>query len=116
MWINTQLGQRDLLEQPYAAKVVAVEGNCINAVAHTQTIGVEVATSYGISAMPTVGDEVVLIPTVDGKYFCIGSIVSNAVANEVSITAPSGAAIVLKSDGSISLNGLIISKGGILNG
>lgn len=116
MWINTQLAKQENLELAHVATVVSVERDSINAVAHTQTIGVEVATPYGVKAMPSVGDEVVLVPTVDGKYICVGKVCNNAVANELSLSAPSGAEIVLKADGSISLNGLVISKEGVLLG
>lgn len=115
MWINTALNQQTTTELPHVAKVISIEGGRISAQSHLQTINLPVMSPIGMTAMPQVGDEVVLLPNMDGSYYCVGQL-STGIAGEVRLSSPSGAEIALRADGSISLNGMIISKGGVVVG
>lgn len=111
MWINTQLQQNEGQEQPHMAKIVQVDGGLVNTLSHIQAVNIPVISSFGISAIPIIGDDVLLMPTQGGGYCCVGKATTTE-ENEVLITSPSGGFIHLMQNGFISLNGLIISSEG----
>lgn len=113
MWINTALNQRQSVESPHIAKVTAISDSRITTASHIQAINVPIITSLGIDVLPDVGDDVVLLPAIDGGYYCIGKPVAAIADGELKISTPSGNGYIhINSNGDISLNGLIISKEG----
>lgn len=118
MWLNTALKQQPTPDLPHLAIVTAIENGAVSTQSHLLCVDVPVISSISVQAVPQVGDEVVLIPTADGKYYCIGQVITDSLDDnaEATISSPSGAYIKLLSDGTISLNGLIISQGGTING
>lgn len=77
-----------------------------------------VVAPYGIQTKPVVGSTVALLPLSSGEYLLLGAVgEDNALqAGELRLQNSAGATILLKSDGSISLNGLIISSDGQIGG
>ena len=67
----------------------------------------------GISYLPAVGDNVLLMP-VEGSDTCIGvlSTTSGLSPGELRLTSSGGATITLRSNGEIDLNGAIITRDG----
>lgn len=76
----------------------------------------ELRTAYpcGIDASPTAGEEVLLLPLASGEMVVLGTLraQSDTPSGELVLQNAMGASIRLKSDGSISLNGLIIRPDG----
>lgn len=70
---------------------------------------------YGYNAVPPVGEELILVPSSDGQV-ALGakSRVSSLKNGEVMITSKGGASIVLKNDGTVIINSMVISKEGVI--
>ena len=68
---------------------------------------------YGYSYCAPGGESVLLVPSETGSA-CVGTAVnSNGLsAGEISIRSLGGASVVLKNDGSVIINGLVINKNG----
>jgi len=67
----------------------------------------------GISYLPAMGDNVLLLP-VEGSDTCLGVLSTSAGLNpgELRLTSSGGARITLRSNGEIDLNGAIITREG----
>lgn len=76
---------------------------------------VESYAPYGYCSKAPVGEQVMILPSSDGQAV-IGSLSDTANLNsgEIQITSKGGAKIVLKNDGTILLNSMVISKEGVI--
>ena len=95
------------------AQVTFSEPGNFGAVGSAEHRGIPVFAPKGISYAPSEGDNLLILP-VDGTDTCIGTLVYSAglPAGELRLTSVGGAEIRLKNDGSITLNGLTITKEG----
>lgn len=71
---------------------------------------------YGFYSRPCEQDEVLILPTEDGKYVLLGNLFQPGQIGrgEVMLKAKSGAYLHLKSDGSVEINGLVILPDGTI--
>lgn len=68
---------------------------------------------YGYNAVAPVGEEVILVPSSDGQVSLGTKIDVNSLDNgEIKISSKGGATIVLRNDGTIAINSMIINKEG----
>ena len=69
---------------------------------------------YGIYAVPCEQDEVLVLPTQDGKYVLLGVLSEDQTvsAGEILLKSKSGAYLKLRRDGCAELNGLVIKPDG----
>ena len=67
----------------------------------------------GISYLPAMGDNVLLLP-VEGADACLGVLTSTGGLNpgELRLTSSGGATITLRNNGEIDLNGAVITRDG----
>lgn len=113
MWISRQIIKEEKLPPTECGKVSMNSGGKIEAASTGVERNVDFYSPYGyISCVPK--GEKLLLTQGGGEQVCIGvESDSSAVGyGEVKITSLSGAYIHLKNDGSIELNGLLISKEG----
>lgn len=70
---------------------------------------------YGYAASAPSGEEVIVLPSSDGEI-ALGTRAKDAdiEAGEVAITSLGGAKIVLKNDGSVVINSLVIDRNGVI--
>jgi phage gp45-like len=70
---------------------------------------------YGFESTPPVGEEVIIIPSSDGQV-ALGTknAPSSLKSGEVRLSSVGGASIVLKNDGTIAINSLVIDKNGVV--
>lgn len=70
---------------------------------------------YGYNAVAPAGEEVILVPSSDGQVALGTKVDVNCLENgEIKISSKGGASIVLKNDGTIMLNSMIINKEGVI--
>ena len=112
MWLNERLSRPDEAELPFFATVTAREGNAVETSSHTRLANAPCVLPPGLSALPEPGDEVLMLPTADG-YACLGVPAADADGG-YTLSHPGGATIRLRADGSIELNGLLITREGAL--
>jgi hypothetical protein len=74
----------------------------------------EQVVPYGMISKPCEQDEVLLLPVENGRYVLLGQVTdsSSLSPGEVLLKAKSGASVYLKSDGTVEINGLVISADG----
>lgn len=113
MWISRQIIKEEKLPPTECGKVTMNSCGKIEAASTGVERNVDFYSPYGyVSCVPK--GEKLLLTQGGGEQVCIGvESDSSAVGyGEVKITSLSGAYIHLKNDGSIELNGLLISKEG----
>lgn len=114
MWISRRLRQATTQPKAERGSVILANDNGLEAGGTISTRDVSVYQPYGFSSVPPVGEEVMLLPSSDGQVV-IGAKSSNSCdAGEVVITSLGGAKIMLKNDGTIVLNSLVIDKNGVI--
>lgn len=77
--------------------------------------GIESYAPYGYSCVVPVGEEVMVIPSDNGQAL-IGTLSKSGgiKSGEIKISSKGGATIVLRNDGSIELNSLVINRNGVI--
>lgn len=116
MWMNRAINQLDQPEPLHFATVTQAAGGTINTISHIQTLNTPVVSPAGITSMPQAGQEVFVVPTISGDYVCLGITAADStiLEGELKLFSTGGAIIHLKSNGDIVLNGLIITKDGVI--
>ena len=109
------LHRQSLGGAPTVAQVSASSPHVIGAVGETQHQGVPVFAPRGVFSLPQEGDNALLL-SADGTQVCVGILQGkeDVLPGELLLYSSGGAVILLKEDGSISLNGLVITKEGTL--
>lgn len=111
MWINERLNNPLESEPPYIGRVARIQGNQADVEGYMKLTGVTCISPFGMECLPAVGEEVLVLP--GGKaYYCIG--VPSGRSGQTVIQNQAGARISLQGDGSVNINGVIISKDGVL--
>lgn len=115
MWITRRLSQSPRDSAPASARVTQARGGLIDAVGAYEHIGTPSVMPYGFTSLPAGGEEV-LVAQAQGFDICLGAISgeSTLAPGEVLIRSSGGAAIHLKNNGDVIINGLIITSGGEL--
>lgn len=115
MWISKRLAATQEEKAPESAKVTGVRGGQMDAVGAYEYIGVPSVAPYGFFSLPEEGESV-LVTGAQGFDVCLGIIRAGVPigAGEILLQNAAGASIHLKNDGSIELNGLIITSRGEL--
>lgn len=115
MWISKRL--RDAMSQPKAERgnVILSGKDGVEAGGTVTTRNVESYLPYGYQSTPPVGEDVMLLPAMDGQVIIGTKSNPSTEAGEIIIRSLGGATIQLKNDGSIVLNSLVIDRNGVIN-
>ncbi|WP_177916823.1 hypothetical protein [uncultured Eubacterium sp.] len=117
MWMSKNLARQKYTENDKAEKgCVTMSSNELEAGATVINRGVENYVPYGYQCSMPVGEEVMLIPSDNGQAV-IGTLSkpSNRLSpGEIKISSRGGACIILRNDGSIELNSLVIDRNGVI--
>lgn len=114
MWLNQQLNQNSGAELPLTGKVTRVENGRVDVSSFTKLADVPCAAGFGLRGTPSVGDTALIVPA-NGGYYCIGMEQDAPLPEgETALVSSGGAEIRLCADGSIRLNGLVITRDGVL--
>lgn len=112
MWISKMLKPRTDEEMAESGSVT-ISGNRLETDSSVTTRQVTAYSPYGYCAIPPVGERVMLVPSADGQAIIGTRLKASTLASgEVKITSKGGASIVLKNDGSVVINSLVINKKG----
>lgn len=112
MWISEQLRFDGSAELPLTGVVTRVEGSKVDVNSFMPFSGLDCVGSAGMEALPQVGDEVLVLPTMGG-YYCAGRVLPVSTAEgEVVLRSGGGAFLRLRADGYAEINGLVISPQG----
>lgn len=97
------------------AQVSFSDSGGFGAVSSSESRGMPVFAPRGVAYRPCEGDRLLLMP-VDGVETCVGclSVCDDVDGGELKLSSAGGASILLKNNGEIVLNGLVITKTGKL--
>lgn len=112
MWLSKKIKSSSNDDRVESGSIT-LSGSNIEAESSVNVRSVSGYSPYGYSYVPPVGEEAVLIPSADGRAM-LGTRL-NAIGleeGEIKISSKGGATIVLKNDGTVVINSLIISKEG----
>lgn len=117
MWISKNITSSKAEEKAERASVTLYDYESDNIEAGSTIVnrGVESYTPYGYSCGVPVGEDVMIIPS-DGGQAMIGTLSksSGLKSGEIKISSKGGATIILRNDGSIELNSLVINRNGVI--
>lgn len=101
-------------ETPVIAQVSYSEGAGFGAVGESEHRQIPVFAPRGICYRPCEGDNLLLIP-VDGADVCAGVLSGeNLEPGELALSSAGGARILLKKNGDVVINGVVISRDGVV--
>lgn len=114
MWINETLSKNNFAPKAHVGIVSDITDGLVTVNSHVQLANVKVLNYFGINSSPNVGQEVLVIPTKDDEYICVGSCKGSQSLNEneTVITSRGGGYIKLCENGNVIINGIIITKSG----
>ena len=117
MWISKKLIGSTGSEIAEAGSVTISSDDHFETTTSASSRNIDCYGPFGIDYRFPLGTNVLVLPTSNGNV-CIGAKVNSSVeAGEIRLFSSGGASIILKNDGSVNINGLVISSGGeILNG
>ncbi len=114
MWLSKNISSKQRSQTAEKGKVT-LSSNQLEAGSTLINRGVESYAPYGYQSNPPVGENVMLIPSDNGQAV-IGTLcrTGDIKTGEIRLCSKGGASIVLKNDGSIVLNGLVINRHGVI--
>lgn len=106
----------DKKTEEYASRgtVLRSEQSGVGISAQVDAQAMQLVHPYGVYSIPCEQDEVIVIPTQDGKYVLLGVVSESQNINqgEILLKSKSGAYIKLRQDGCVEMNGLIVNPDG----
>ncbi|MCC8022714.1 MAG: hypothetical protein LIO46_02870 [Clostridiales bacterium] len=115
MWISRQLNRHSREHRAEPGTITLDTGSRRESVGTAQQRGTRLYAPYGYASTLPEGTEVLLLPTQDGSVCCgCAASDSDLAAGEIRIRSAHGGFIHLKRDGSVTINGLVITRDGKL--
>lgn len=115
MWLSKMLSRNYSIQKAEKGNVTISENQNFETISSVNSRNTNSYSPYGYASVPPVGEEVILIPSSDGQIAlgtkCQESCVESG---EVKISSLGGASIILKNDGSVVINSMIIDKDGVI--
>lgn len=117
MWISQRMMREKRVAEPQAGPVSLVGEGYLYAQGVREARDMPLFAPYGYAALPPEGEQAMMVP-VGQDYVCLGvrTLAGELLPGEVTIASAGGAKIQLRNDGSVVINGLVITKDGELLG
>lgn len=113
MWISEAINSATVSQKPEKAVVTMATTGATEATGSFQTRNFMEFAPFGYASKIPEGTEVLMIPTSDGNACCGAKSASHSLKpGEIKITSPFGGYMHLKTDGSVVINGVVISADG----
>lgn len=114
MWMSKKITLSQNGEIAEKGKVTLSE-NQIEAGATVTRRNIDCYSPYGYQSVPPVDEDVLMLPSNDGSVV-LGTLnkCNDVESGEIKIVSKGGAYIILKNNGDIVLNGLVINSGGVI--
>lgn len=115
MWLSKMLCVSDTAGKAEKGRVTLSEPDSFEAGSSVTSRNINSYAPYGYNSLAPVGEEIILVPSSDGQV-AIGT-KNNSTSlesGEVKIASKGGAYIILKNDGSVIINSIIIDENGVI--
>lgn len=117
MWMSKNMVRSKQSENEKAEKgCVTMSSNQLETGSTVISRGIESYAPYGYKCSMPVGEDVMIIPSDNGQAV-IGTLSKPSkrlAVGEIKISSKGGATIILRNDGSIELNSLVIDRNGVI--
>ncbi|MBR0412095.1 MAG: phage baseplate assembly protein [Eubacterium sp.] len=116
MWLSKTIG-KSMTDSKAQKGSVTVSGSAALEAQYTAGAkNMEAYTPYGYTSAAPIGEEVVVLPSSDGEI-TLGTRckASTLQSGEVMISSLGGAKILLKNDGTVVINSMVINREGVIN-
>jgi len=115
MWLSRKIAKNNLTEKAERGNVTISASDVMEADASANTRSLGSYAPYGYTSNVPVGEEVILVPSSDGQV-ALGAKCSrnNLESGEVMIASLGGAKILLRNDGTVVINSMVIDRNGVV--
>lgn len=116
MWISRMIASKLIDEKAEKGRVITNNDGQMEAGSTLFSKNISEYAPYGYQVSVPTGEEVIIVNSTDGQI-ALGTknIPSNQLENgEIKISSKGGANIILKNDGSVVINSLVIDKNGVI--
>lgn len=115
MWLSKMISKNTFSETAEKGSVTFSDSSQWEASASAGVRNVNSYAPYGYQSAVPVGQEVILVPSSDGQV-ALGTKTdtSSLETGEIRICSLGGASIILKNDGSVVINSLVVDKDGVI--
>ncbi|MGN0523984.1 MAG: hypothetical protein ACI4IG_06900 [Eubacterium sp.] len=116
MWLSKMISKTNSNNIAESGNVTIASADSIEANATVNCRNLPTYSPYGYTSVAPVGEEIMLIPSTNGQV-AVGTRSSalELESGEICISSKGGAKIILKNDGSVIINSVVISKNGVIN-
>jgi hypothetical protein len=115
MWLSEIMAKSQSSDKAEKGIVTLSSGGDLEIDSSVNSRSVNSYSPYGYTCATPVGEEVIVIPSSDGQATLgVKSDCSSLESGEVRIMSKGGACIILKNDGSVIINSLVIDKNGVI--
>lgn len=116
MWLSKMISKSNSSSVAESGNVTIASADSIEANATVNGRNLPTYSPYGYNSVTPVGEEVILIPSSSGQV-AVGarSYSAELESGEICISSKGGAKIILKNDGSVVINSVVIDKNGVIN-
>lgn len=114
MWLSKMMKDSDYEDRAEIGSIT-LSGNTLEAESSVSVRELTAYSPYGYSYIPPVGEEIMLLPSADGKAIIGSKLKMKKIkSGEIEISSKGGAKILLRNDGTVVINSLEISKEGVI--
>lgn len=116
MWISRKFAPKPIARQTEQGTVIANHHGSLEAGATVPSKDIGQYAPYGYQASVPIGEEILILHSDNGQA-ALGTKISSPAPlenGEIRISSKGGANIVLRNDGSVIINSLVIDKNGVI--
>lgn len=115
MWLSKRISKENADSRAQKGNVTISGSQQIEALSSSNARSLGTYTPYGYTSAAPIGEEVIVVPSSDGEIALGTRCKAEEIdSGEVMITSLGGAKILLKNDGSVIINSLVIDKNGVI--
>ncbi len=116
MWLSKMVVKRKNNTVAESGTVTITDSDSLEANSTVNARGLPTYAPYGYNTRIPIGEEVLLVPSTNGQAAVGSRCTENLLENgEICIKSKGGATLILKNDGSVVINSLVIDKNGVIN-
>ena len=115
MWLSKMLSKSDKTMTAGSGSVTLSDKNTCEIGASVCQRDIDSYSPYGYSSRAPRGEKIILVPSADGQVM-LGTAedASSLESGEIRMASAGGAKIILKNDGTVIINSMIIGKDGVI--
>ena len=116
MWLSKMIGKNTADNRAQKGSITISGSADVEAQYTAGAKSMQAYTPYGYTSAAPIGEEVAVVPSSDGEI-AIGTRckASELESGEVMISSLGGAKIILKNDGTVVINSMVINREGMIN-